>query len=194
MISSIANWEDNMSDFGGQLCTLISKDDETNEKLYLFVGFNDVDGYINYSYSFLLLDEENNPIGSYMVNRDVVSKHLPNDIKGKKIIIPIIENMTRKLLDKQLPNIIVRETAEPLDGDSLKRYENITNIMVNEYGYTLIEKTKNQYGGTKWVLSKNIDNDKNKELDEEYIINHSYTPEEIAQKVFGHINLKQLKS
>lgn len=43
-------------------------------------------------------------------------------IKNKKIIFPIIKNMTRKLMDQQLPQNIIRKTVQPLSGDSLKRY------------------------------------------------------------------------
>jgi len=193
MLSEINNWKDNIVDYGGVLSTLISKDDETLEKLYLFVGFNTIDNLINYSYSFMLLDSNNNPLTDYMTNRNEVSKYLPNNIKNNKIIIPIIMDMTRLLLDKQLPEIIVRQTSEPLSGDSLKRYEEITNIMVNEYGYNLVDMSKNEFGGTKWVLKRKEITDKNTELDEAYSFIHNYTTHEIAQKVFGGLDLKKLK-
>jgi len=197
MVSKITDWKcdiNHVGEHGNQLSTLICKDDENGNKFYLFVGFEDIGGNINYSYSFLLVDEHNTPITKdYIVNREEVAKYLPNEIKNKKLITPIIEMMTRKLLDKQLPDIIVRETAEPLQNDSLKRYDMITNIMVNEYGYNLIERSKNQFGGTKWVLSKQEITDNNKNMDETYIIEHEYTPQEIAQMTFGHIDLKTLK-
>jgi hypothetical protein len=195
MLSNIDNWRDNLSDYGAILSTLISKDDESGEKLYLFVGFNEVDGQINYSYSFMLIDEENNALfKNYVTNRSVVAPYIPQDIKNKRQIFPLIMDMTRMLLDKELPQIIVRQTSEPLSGDSLKRYEEITQIMVNEYGYTVIEESKDKFGGTRWVLSKTEVKDNNQDLEETYNISHSYTKDEIAQKVFGGINLKKLKS
>lgn len=193
MISALNDWKRNISDHGDQLSTLISKDNETGNKLYLFVGFKKIDGLMNYSYSFMLVNKDDKPITGFITNRKVTKQYLPNEIKNKRLILPIIEDMTRKLLDKQLPDIIVRETSEPIENDSLIRYEQITNIMVNEYGYKLIEKTKNPFGGTKWVLSRKEITDNNKQLNENYVIHHSYTSEEIAQKVFGHIDLTKLK-
>ena len=101
--------------------------------------------------------------------------------------------MTRKLLDKHLPDEIVRKTSEPLSGDSLKRYEEITNIMVNEYGYHLKSKTKDEFGCTKWVLSRTNISENNKDMKDNYEIKHEYTGHEIAQLIFGKIDLTKLK-
>jgi len=194
MLSHTYDWKSNLVDYGTILSTLISKDDETGEKLYIFVGFNKVDGQINYSYSFMLVDEQNNPLfKNYVTNRSVVAPYIPNDIKNKRQIFPLIMDMTRMLLDKELPQIILRQTSEPLSGDSLKRYEEITNIMVNEYGYTVIEESKDKFGGTRWVLSKTEVKDNNQDLDETYNILHNYTKDEIAQKIFGGLDLTKLK-
>jgi len=46
------------------------------------------------------------------------------------------------------------------------------------------KKEITDFDGIKWMLSNNIYSANKK---------HSYTAEEIAQKVFGHIDLKQLK-
>lgn len=99
-------------------------------------------------------------------------------IKNKKIIFPIIKNMTRELMDRQLPQNIVRTTVEPIDGDSLKRYQEITDIMVNEYGYELISKKEDEWGYTTWKLSRVIDNEKNEDMKESYEIIHRYSIEE----------------
>lgn len=107
----------------------------------------------------------------------------------------LIKQLLREamLLDKELPQTIVRQTSEPLSGDSLKRYEEITKIMVNEYGYTLIDESKDGFGGTRWVLSKTDVKDNNQDLEETYNISHYYTKDEITQKVFGGLDLKKLK-
>jgi hypothetical protein len=193
MLSYINNWKENIVDYGGVLSTLIIKDDETGDKLYLFVGFYQADGLSNYSYSFMLLDKDDNPKTGYMTNRGEVKKYLPQNIKNNKLILPIIMDMTRQLMDKQLPDIIIRRTVEPLSGDSLKRYEEITNIMVNEYGYHLDSVEKNRSGETIWRLSKEESNKDNETMDETYEIIHSYTIHEIAQLAFGHLDLSRLK-
>lgn len=187
MVSFLNNWKNNLNCLDGTFNTLISKDDKTGDKLYLFVGFYSEDDKTWYSYSFMLLDKDDNPLTRFLVKRNDVNKYLPDDIKNKKLIFPIIENMTRKLLDSQLPNEIIRKTSEPLDGDSLKRYEIITNIMINEYGYKLIDKKKDSFGCTTWVLSKIANNDDNKNMLETYNLNHEYTAEEIAEKAFRKI-------
>ena len=191
MISQLNNWETNLFYENGVITTLVSKDEETGEYFRVFVGFNKEDDKIWYSYSFLLTDKDNKPkTNGFLTKREEINKHLPNDIKNKKLIFPIIEAMTRKLLDKQLPNEINRQTSEQLDGDSLKRYEIITNIMVNEYGYKLIEKKKDEFGYTHWKLSRLENMDKNKDMKETYNITHRYTDEERAQRAFGWILAK----
>jgi hypothetical protein len=87
-------------------------------------------------------------------------------------------DLTRKLMDDELPQNIFRKTVEPVDGDSLKRYEEITNIMVNEYGYIVTSIDKDKWGYTTWRLTKNNVNDKNKDMNESYEITHSYTIQE----------------
>jgi len=93
--------------------------------------------------------------------------------------------MTRKLMDEQLPQNIIRKTVEPVDGDSLKRYEEITQIMVDEYGYTLVNVNKDKWGYTTWNLTRDVITDDNKEMNESYEITHTYTPKEIAKMTFG---------
>jgi hypothetical protein len=172
-------------DYGTILSTLISKDDETGEKLYIFVGFNKVDGQINYSYSFMLVDEQNNPLfKNYVTNRSVVAPYIPNDIKNKRQIFPLIMDMTRKLMDEQLPKNISRRTVEPVDGDSLKRYEEITNIMVNEYGYELIDTNTDEWGYTTWKLTRGEVTNDNEEMNESYEIKHTYSTQELMKMTF----------
>jgi hypothetical protein len=73
---------------------------------------------------------------------------------------------------------IYRKTVEPVDGDSLKRYEEITDIMVNEYGYKLTSTEKTRDGRTIWYLSRGEVSDNNKNMDESYEIIHEYSTQE----------------
>jgi hypothetical protein len=158
MLSQLNNWEDNISELDNKniITTLIGKDDENGDKLYLFVGFNTKNNITEYSYSFILVDKENNPISGYETERSVVRKLLPKDIVGKQKIIPVVKELTRRLLDNTLPIEIYRRTSEKLkDNNSLQRYEIITDIMVNEYGYELVNRYVDEYGYTIWKLRKN---------------------------------------
>jgi len=92
--NKIDNWENNISDFGKILCTKIWVDDETGDKFYLFVGFNNYGRMESYSYSFMLLDINNKPKTEYMTEKDEVSRYIPKDIKNKRQIFPIVEGLT----------------------------------------------------------------------------------------------------
>ena len=95
--------------------------------------------------------------------------------------------MTRELLDSYLPQNIFRKTVEPVDGDSLIRYEEITNIMVDEYGYTLESKEETRDGRTIWYLSRGEVNDDNKEMNESYEIIHEYSLQEKMKTMINPI-------
>lgn len=130
----------------------------------------------------MLTDEDNKPISDYMTERSEVENYIPKEIKNKKQILPIIKYMTRKLMDEYLPQNIFRKTVEPIDGDSLKRYEEITNIMVNEYSYRLISIDKDKYGYTTWKLTRSEINDSNKDMEESYEITHTYSLQETLKR------------
>ena len=191
MKSQLYDWGVNFNTFNNSetfvVTTLISKDDEINNKLYLFVGFTKNKIASEYTYSFMVLDGENTPITDYMTKKTEVNKYLPEDIKNKRQIFPIIKDMTRKLMDSYLPNNIFRRTVESIKGDSLLRYEEITNIMINEYGYRLTEKSTDDFGYTIWKLSRNEITDNNKDMNESYIITHLYSSEELHKKMFDWV-------
>jgi hypothetical protein len=191
MISFIDNWSDNVNILKDTkstvVTTLISKDDETNNRLFLFVGFRHHPTISEYSYSFMLLDKDNKPLTDYLTTRSEVSQYIPEDIKNKKQIFPIIINMTRELMDAELPQNIFRKTVEPVDGDSLKRYEEITNIMVNEYGYRLDSTEKTKDNRTIWYLTKDSETDNNKTMNESYNIIHEYSTQERLKDTFDWV-------
>jgi len=83
-----------------------------------------------------------------------------------------------------LPQNILMQTAEPISGDSLIRYQQLIDIMVNEYGYTLTNTEKTQFGTTVWNLTRQEINDDNKELNENYLIKHQYTLQESVDKFY----------
>ncbi len=183
MVSMINNFQKNTNLIKGDntlsVVTLIGKDGENGDKLYLFVSFKNFKNVSEYSYSFLLVDEHDEVLGDgYMTERNEVESYIPQDIKNKRQIFPIIKTMTRKLMDEQLPQNIYRKTVESIDGDSLKRYEEITNIMVNEYGYTLVYMDRDKWGQTTWKLTRGDITDDNKGMDESYEITHTYTIQE----------------
>jgi hypothetical protein len=170
------------------ITTLISKDNENGNKFWLFVVFNDFKDITEYSYSFMLTDKNDDAIiNDYLTTRSEVAPYIPNDIKNKKQIFPIIKNMTRELLDSYLPQNIFRKTVEPVDGDSLIRYEEITNIMVDEYGYTLESKEETRDGRTIWYLSRGEVTDNNKEMNESYEIIHEYSLQEKMKTIINPI-------
>ena len=170
------------------ITTLISKDNENGNKFWLFVVFNDFKDITEYSYSFMLTDKNDDAIiNDYLTTRSEVAPYIPNDIKNKKQIFPIIKTMTRELLDSYLPQNIFRKTVEPVDGDSLIRYEEITNIMVDEYGYTLESKEETRDGRTIWYLSRGEINNENKEMNESYEIIHEYSLQEKMKTMINPI-------
>jgi hypothetical protein len=181
-ISYIKQYKENISIFENTVTTLISKNSENNNKLYLFVGFQNIGNNImEYYYSFILYNN-NNPISDFMNKRSEVSKYLPDDIKNKNLILPIIIDMTKILLNNNLPENILRKTSEILDNDnSIQRYEVIGNILINEYNYKL-EKTYQEHGIMYWLYKKNNSNN-NQTLNEEYLISSLPTTEDTNRMV-----------
>lgn len=90
-------------------------------------------------------------------------------------------------MSQQLPENIIRKTVEPLSGDSLKRYQEITNIMVNEYGYIVKETYTDNDGCTIWKLVKDTHIDKNKNMDESYEIGGIPSGKQILKDTFDWV-------
>jgi len=85
------------------------------------------------------------------------------------MIFPIICDLTRKLLSKNKPNKVYRETSEVLQGDSLKRYEEITKIFTNEFMYKVTKKGKNEDGTDFWFMEQTNDISETNNQNVEYI-------------------------
>ena len=58
ILLKIAEYGNNISYFDNVICAPIWADDESGNKFYLFVGFNNIDNIKEFSYSFILLDKE----------------------------------------------------------------------------------------------------------------------------------------
>ncbi len=165
--------------------TLISKDNKTNERVYLFVGFTEqVDGH-HYSHSFMVFDKDKNPITKFLTRKESAAKYIPNDILNKGLITNIITNMTRILLNKYLPERIVRETVQLLPESSLVRYQKISEILINEYNYELENEIIDPSGLRKWYFKRKDINALNEDMEDEYELQQWYTDEEIATIAFS---------
>lgn len=178
MEGKITEWKHNISELNGALTTLISEDNETGEKLYLFVGLNQMLGnyseYYEYSYSFMLFNSENQPLTEFLTTRNRVKKYLPKELTGTRNIFPIIMELTRMLLRKNMNiNNIFIKTEEILSGDSLQRYTEITKIMTDEFGFTVIEEGNNNFGLYYWKLSKNQPINENNQIKKDPFLTYS---------------------
>ena len=180
MTSKINHWEENISDYGNVLTTVISEDSETGDKLVLFVGFkyHPEHDLTEYSYSFMLTDKLDNPKSGFLNRRKEVAQYLPDDIKNKQLIFPIVIKLTKKLLNNMLPDKILRKTEEVLKSDkSLIRYEVIGDILTKEYGYKLL-KHEVKKGIDYWTYVKFDAHEKNQDMDESYKIKSHVTRED----------------
>ena len=138
MQSMLNNWVENTNENGNILTTIISSDEETEEVLTLTVKF---DYYENdsaeFSYTFTLMNYRTQVIIKHeMYKREEVAPYLPNDVKKQRLVIPIVFNLTRRLLELNKPKHVRRRTAEKLEGDSLTRYDIITGIF-KKFGYEI---------------------------------------------------------
>ena len=63
MISQLDDWEININYYSNDniFATLISEDDESGDKLFLFVALKDYTKYSEFSYSFIVIDKDNKP-------------------------------------------------------------------------------------------------------------------------------------
>jgi hypothetical protein len=79
----------------------------------------------------------------------------------------------------------IENLSQPFkDGDSLIRYQQLIDIMVSEYDYTLSNTDKTKFGTTEWYLTRNKVTDDNKELNEKYLIKHKYSLQENVDKFY----------
>jgi hypothetical protein len=89
--------------------------------------------------------------------------------------------MERKLITS-IPNKILNG----FDYNSLIRYDQITDIMVNEYGYKLI-KTGYHVGRKYWILERDTINENNSEMGSFYYLGGYESHRDMLNKTFGPI-------
>lgn len=150
---------------------VIAVDDNNDFEHYLVLTVNLIPdtNKIKYilSYGFSLYNVKTEKVGHYLYNRNEVAKYLPTDLKGR--ISPIVINMLENLVNRIKPPIIHMTTEEILSGGSLKRYDNITDLLINKLGYILQDSGVNAFGKNYWVL---IDrNQKEITVDDSYQLN-----------------------
>jgi len=170
LISSIDKWKENTTDYGSVFGTPICIDDENGNWFYVFVGFTNKGGLSEFSYAFELLNKDGSTITGLLTKRSDVAKILPDELKGKRMIMPIIIELTKMLLTKYKPKIIYRVTVENLTEYSLLRYDEITNILVNEFMYKLTKKSKDENGNDFWFMEMIDDSIDENNDSSEYIL------------------------
>ena len=159
---------------------LVPTDDVSGDNLLLVVGFiND-----NYFYCFRLLDKNGNNKIDLILDKRVASKFIPKNI-DKLLIINTIKEMTRFLLNNHLPDTIYRRTYEIINSDSMNRYEEITNIMVDEFGYVVTKEEVDQDGYKTWELKRESVNEINSDLNDIYYITNKKT---FVEDIRKHLN------
>ena len=86
-----------------------------------------------------------------------------------------------------IPEQITSQTDKNLSGTTLNRYEEITKIMVNEYGYEIFEEGVCPIDGYYWKLRKKIVTINNQTMEDDYIVAHHRTLNEICHAAFDHM-------
>jgi hypothetical protein len=183
--SHLHEWRKNLQWFNNYYSTAIYSDNETGNILYLLVGFTDSTQNTNYkefAYSFILYDKNQKPITDFITSPTEASKHIEQT--DKKLIFTIIMDLTRKLLDRTLPKKIIRRSAEVLNEKQILRYQKITDIMVNEYGYEVVQERIDELGHTEWLLQRQNVNEMNEDMDEFYFIKNQPSKQEVVNEMF----------
>ena len=149
----VPNIEPPFTQFPNANAIIVAKDKSNDYETYLILSVTlDCDNDVcDYSYGFSLHDKDFNKVKPYMYLKSEVDKYLPLELKGE--IRQLIHDMTKNLIKRLQPKIIKREAMEKLNNDSLKRYNEITNLLINELGYELLKSGIND-GINYWVFKK----------------------------------------
>jgi hypothetical protein len=131
---------------------VIAQDNESNDFLLLIVELEPENNEFIYSYSFQVLNQNAEIVTNRMYTRGETAKYLPMEIKST--VIPLVKQMTINLVNRIKPNIIRREATEFLTQNGMKRYDEISKLLQDELGYTLIEQGKNAEGKQLWKFKK----------------------------------------
>ncbi len=90
--------------------------------------------------------------------------------------MPLVNEMSVNLIKRIQPKSIEMQTAEKLEGDSLKRYDKIIDLLVNELNYIKINDYEKD-GIHYWVFNvKNENNINEIILDEDSMLTYEIIP------------------
>lgn len=153
---------------------IVAKDNYNPLQHYLVLSVNlvSINNFYELSYGFSIHNSSFKQISQYMYSRNEVAKYLPLDLKNK--ITPEVLKMTKDLINKNKPNNIYMETYESnMDGDSVKRFENLTQFVINVCGYKLKEgyPRKNNDNKLEWIFIN--ENGKEDLMTEEMLLEYS---------------------
>lgn len=125
----------------------------------------------DYTYAFSIHNENLKLKGGFMYERAEVNKWLPQELNNK--IMPFVINMTKDLVNKNKPKRITRKAMENLEGNSLIRYQKITDVLI-DLGYKLQEgyPRKDSTGKLEWIFID--DSNKEHNLNEETILDYDF--------------------
>jgi hypothetical protein len=157
--------------------TVIATDKENDDEHYLILNTSLLKlSNIRYELSFGLyvINKSLDKSSNYFYTREEVNKYLPNQLKGK--VTPLVNEMSINLIKRIQPKSIEMQTTEKLEGDSLKRYDKIIDLLVNELNYKLINDYEKD-GIHYWVFNvKNENNINEVILDEDSMLTYEIVP------------------
>ena len=128
----------------------ISEDPDDNETHYLdlIIRFDKSKGYNELIYYFLVSDVNNKTVKT-IYKRDEAKQYIPKQLQNQRIFVSKINEMFKKLIEMEKPDIFFIELYEDLEGESLKRIENIIELILKN-GYNIDEQGINKLTGRKF--------------------------------------------
>ena len=156
---------------------VIATDKENDNEHYLILNTSLLRlSNIRYELSFgiYVVNKSLDKTSNYFYTREEVNKYLPSQLKGK--VMPLVNEMSVNLIKRIQPKSIEMQTAEKLEGDSLKRYDKIIDLLVNELNYIKINDYEKD-GIHYWVFNvKNENNINEIILDEDSMLTYEIIP------------------
>lgn len=131
----------------------IAQDNITNDFLLLFVELHKENDEHIFSYFLQVFNENGDPFSKRLYEREDSLKYLPQNIKP--LILPLVKEMTISLVRRIDPKIINRTSIELLNDKTMKRFNEISELLQNELKYELIWSGKNDEGKSVWKFKKN---------------------------------------
>lgn len=180
--------------------TVIATDKENDNEHYLILNTSLLKlSNIRYELSFGLyvVNKALDKTSNYFYTREEVDKYLPNELRGK--VMPLVSDVSVNLIKRIQPKSIEMQTAEKLENNSLKRYDKIIDLLVNDLSYTKINDYEKD-GIHYWVFNFKEENNINEIiLDQDSMLSYEITPiidkvKRIEESLKNHNVLKSLKN